>query len=107
LFSWRIAMAKTSLMQTRYLTEQDKQGLTRRLNRAGGQIHALRKMVEDAECVDKLLLQISAAKSALTEVALELMEKHLVNCTETCMGGEREEIIRRVTRAVAAVIRNG
>ncbi len=100
-------MAKTSLMQTRYLTDRDKQALIRRLNRAGGQINALRTMVEEAECVDKLLIQISAAKSALTEVALELMEKHLVNCTETCMEGQREEIIRRLTRAVAAVIRNG
>jgi len=100
-------MAKTSLMQTRYLSDEDKQALIRRLNRAGGQINGVRTMVEEAECVDKLLIQISAAKSALTEVALELMEKHLVNCTETCMEGQREEIIRRVTRAVAAVIRNG
>ena len=100
-------MAKTSLMQTRYLSDEDKQALIRRLNRAGGQINALRTMIEEAECVDKLLIQISAAKSALTEVALELMEKHLVNCTETCMEGQREEVIRRVTRAVAAVIRNG
>ncbi|MBI2899814.1 MAG: metal-sensitive transcriptional regulator [Planctomycetes bacterium] len=100
-------MAKASLMRTRYLADLDKQSLTRRLNRAGGQIVAIRKMVEEAECVDKLLIQISAAKAALTEVALELMEKHLVNCTESCMQGEREEIIRRVTRAVAAVVRNG
>jgi len=94
-------------MNTRYLTDEDKQSLIRRLNRACGQVNAVRRMVEEAECVDKLLHQISAAKSALTQVALELMEKHLVNCTETCMEGEREEIIRRVTRAVAAVVRNG
>lgn len=100
-------MAKAALMETRYLTEEDKQSLVRRLNRACGQINALRKMVEQSECVDKLLIQISAAKSALTQVALELMEKHLVNCAETCMGGDREENIRRVTRAVAAVLRNG
>ena len=100
-------MPKAALMATRYLCEEDKQALVRRLNRAYGQIGALRKMVEQAECVDKLLIQISAAKSALTQVALELMEKHLVNCTETCMGVDREENIRRVTRAVAAVLKNG
>jgi len=101
-------MPKSSAtMHTRYLTDEDKQALIRRLNRACGQVNAVRRMVEEAECVDKLLIQISAAKSALTEVALELMEQHLVNCTETCMEGEREEIIRRVTRAVAAVVRNG
>jgi len=99
-------MAKTALMATRYLADEDRSALIRRLNRAHGQIGALRKMVEESECVDKLLIQISAAKSALTQVALELMEKHLVNCTETCMGGDREENIRRVTRALAAVLKN-
>lgn len=76
-------MARTALMATKYLTEEDKQALVRRLNRAGGQINALRKMVEESECVDTLLIQISAAKAALTQAALELMEKHLVNCAET------------------------
>lgn len=100
-------MAKTRLMETRYQSDEDKESLMRRLNRAAGQIRGLSKMVENAECVDTLLIQISAAKAALTQVALELMEKHLVNCAETCMEGERGEIIRRVTRAAAAVIRNG
>lgn len=100
-------MAWLKMMRTRYLTDDDKRSLERRLNRAAGQVAGVRRMVEEAECVDKVLLQISAAKSALTEVALELMERHLVNCTETCMEGEREAIIRRVTRAVSAVIRNG
>lgn len=100
-------MTKTELMKTGYLGESDKRSLIRRLSRAGGQVGALRKMIEDSECVDKLLIQISAAKSALTHVALELMEKHLINCTETCMKGDREQIVRRVTRAVASVIKNG
>ena len=100
-------MAKTKWMETSYLDEAAKKSLVNRLNRASGQVTGLKKMVEESECVDKLLIQISAAKSALTHVALELMEKHLVNCTETCMAGERQAIVRRVTRALAAVIRNG
>ena len=79
----RLEMAKTASMQMRYLDDQAKQSLIRRINRAGGQVNGLRKMVEEADCVDKLLIQISAAKSALTQVAMELMEGHLVNCTET------------------------
>ena len=76
-------MAKTAPMDTRYLDDEAKRSLIRRINRAGGQVNGLRRMVEESECVDKLLIQISAAKSALTQVALELMEGHLVNCTET------------------------
>ena len=100
-------MARMELLTTRYLGEEDKQSLVRRLARARGPIDGLRQMVENSECVDKLLLQISAAKAALTHVALELMEKHLVNCVETCMGTNREENIRRVTQALAAVLKNG
>ena len=76
-------MARTTLMETKYLDGSAKQSLIRRINRAGGQVNALSKMVEGSECVDKLLIQISAAKAALTQTALELMEKHLVNCSET------------------------
>jgi DNA-binding FrmR family transcriptional regulator len=76
-------MPKASLMTTKYLAEEDKHAILGRLNRACGQINAVRKMVEQSECVDALLIQISAAKAALTQVALELMEKHLVNCAET------------------------
>ena len=76
-------MPKQAVMETRYLDDAAKQALIRRINRAGGQVNGLRKMIEESECVDKLLIQISAAKAALTQVALELMEGHLVNCTET------------------------
>ncbi|MCI0656594.1 MAG: metal-sensing transcriptional repressor [Acidobacteria bacterium] len=76
-------MTKASLMTTKYLTEEDRRSLLKRLNRAAGQINALRRMVEESECVDTLLIQISAAKAALTQAALELMEQHLVNCAET------------------------
>lgn len=100
-------MVRSDLMQTRYLSDPDKKALIGRLHRAGGQIRGLAKMVESSECVDALLIQIAAAKAALTQVALELMEKHLVSCVETCMEGKREEVIRRVSRALAAVIRNG
>ncbi len=76
-------MTRAKAMETRYLGDDAKNSLIRRINRAGGQVQGLRKMVEEGECVDKLLIQISAAKAALTQVALELMEGHLVNCTET------------------------
>ncbi|MFN3485624.1 MAG: metal-sensitive transcriptional regulator [Planctomycetota bacterium] len=64
------------------MTEEDNRSLLRRLNRAGGQLNAIRKMVEVSECVDALLIQISAVKAALTQTALELMEKHLVHCAQ-------------------------
>ena len=100
-------MVKEKLMQTRYLDPDAKKSLINRLSRACGQVNAVKKMVEESECVDKLLIHIATAKSALTHVALELMEKHLVNCTETCMQGDRADVVKRVTRAMAAVIRNG
>lgn len=100
-------MAKPNIMETRYLSEEDRRALLARLRRAQGQVAALSRMVERAECVDQLLVQIAAVKAALTQTALLLVERHLVDCVETCMEGERPEVVRRVMRAMAAVLRNG
>jgi DNA-binding FrmR family transcriptional regulator len=60
----------------------DKPGLLKRLNRIEGQVRGLNKMVEeDRYCVD-ILTQISAVRSALDAVALELLRDHTHGCVQ-------------------------
>ncbi len=60
----------------------DKPGLLKRLNRIEGQVRGLNKMVEeDRYCVD-ILTQISAVRSALDAVALELLRDHSHGCVQ-------------------------
>jgi DNA-binding FrmR family transcriptional regulator len=51
-----------------------------RINRISGQVSGIKKMVEeDRYCVD-ILTQISAARSALDALGVELLTSHLETC---------------------------
>jgi DNA-binding FrmR family transcriptional regulator len=65
-----------------------KTGLAQRLNRVEGQVRGIARMVEeDRYCVD-ILTQISAVRSALDAVALELLRNHAHGCVQdaVCSG---------------------
>ena len=58
----------------------NKDRLLKRLKRIEGQIRGLGKMVaDDKYCID-ILTQISAARSALDKVAVELVRDHAKHC---------------------------
>jgi DNA-binding FrmR family transcriptional regulator len=60
-----------------------KDRMAKRMNRITGQIAGIRQMIEqDRYCVD-ILNQISAARSALDALGIELLSNHL----ETCVVG--------------------
>lgn len=58
-----------------------------RVKRISGQINGIQRMIEDERyCVD-ILHQISAVRSALDALGVELLTSHL----ETCVVGERKK----------------
>ena len=60
--------------------EARRKKVVSRLNRIGGQVSGIKKMVEeDRYCVD-ILTQISAARSALDALGVELLTSHLETC---------------------------
>lgn len=59
---------------------QAKPDLIKRLSRVEGQVRGVSKMVQDDKyCID-ILTQVSAVKSALDKVALELLRDHARHC---------------------------
>jgi DNA-binding FrmR family transcriptional regulator len=61
---------------------RDKTGLVKRLNRIEGQVRGVNRMVDQGRyCVD-ILTQISAIRSALDAVALELLRDHTHGCVQ-------------------------
>ena len=70
-------------------------GVTQRLARIAGQVNGIRDMVEEGRPCDDLLVQLSSASSALTQVARLIMAEHLEHCVlagfET---GDRETIFK-------------
>lgn len=69
----------------RHVVQPNKAALLKRLARIEGQIRGISGMVEgDRYCVD-VLTQISAAKSALDAVAMQLLENHMKGCVSRAL----------------------
>lgn len=67
----------------KYMENETRAKLRSRVNRAGGQVQAIGRMMDDGVyCVD-ILTQIAAARSALDAIGVELLADHL----ETCVAG--------------------
>lgn len=77
----------------------DKDSLLRRLRRVEGQVRGLQRMVEDERyCID-VVTQVSAATTALEQVALQLLEDHVRHCVSEG-GASVEELMGAVERLV-------
>lgn len=59
---------------------EDKKLIINRLNRIGGQINGIAKMIEnDAYCND-VLVQLSAVKNSVKSLSTHILENHLYTC---------------------------
>ena len=80
---------------------ENKERLLKRLNRIEGQIRGLEKMVSDNKyCID-ILTQISAARSALDKVAVELVRDH----AKHCLAGSSGKVDEKADELADAVAR--
>jgi DNA-binding FrmR family transcriptional regulator len=76
-----------------------------RLKRIEGQVRGIRRMVESGRyCVD-ILQQLTAARRALGEVSLKVMNGHINGCVSTSIRrregrGKVEELMRTIQQFV-------
>ena len=70
-------------------------GVTQRLARIAGQVNGIRDMVEEGRPCDDLLVQLSSASSALTQVARLIMA--VLAGFET---GDRETTVENLKKAL-------
>lgn len=82
-----------------------KPQLTKRLNRASGQIGGIAKMIEnDQYCID-ILTQISAVRAALDKVALELVADHTRHCMNEADAELKDAKAAELTAAIGRLIK--
>ena len=74
-------------------SDEDKKALLSRLKRIEGQVRGLQGMIEkDAYCPD-ILIQVSAATSALNSFSRQLLSSHIRGCVKRdILNGEDETI---------------
>lgn len=95
-------MTKTA---SAYLDEASQKALCHRLSRAEGHVRAIQKMVQDQRCADEILLQVAAVKAAVNQFAAALLEQELNACMETCMAGDADERLNKVTKVLATLLK--
>jgi CsoR family transcriptional regulator, copper-sensing transcriptional repressor len=79
-----------------------KDELLRRLARVEGQVRGVSRMVEeDRHCIE-VMTQINAARGALDQIALGLLDGHMRHCL-LGPGGTRTSADARADEAMAAV----
>ncbi len=84
----------------RIRSEEELKKLTNRLNRIEGQIRGIRTMVEDGEyCID-ILMQVSAASSALDSFRRMILSDHI----RTCVSNDIKEGSTEKTEELISVL---
>ena len=90
----------------REVKQPHQHALLKRLKRIEGQVRGVARMIEEERyCVD-ILTQVSAAKSALDAVAMQLLEDHTRGCVQDAIRsghgegaiGELLDVVGKLTR---------
>lgn len=83
------------------VARNDKDDLLKRLNRIGGQVEGISRMVaDDRYCVD-VLTQIAAVRSALDALGLKLLHDHAQGCVQQAVrSGDGDHAIEELMKVV-------
>lgn len=73
------------------LCGEDHAKLIARINRIGGQVRGLKKMVEEDQDCLQVLKQIAAASGALRSLGAVILEDHLKGCVATAIQTKENE----------------
>ena len=88
-----------------YLDDAAQKSLADRLSRLEGHVRAVRRMVLERRCADEILLQVAAVKAALNKFSSSLLEHELRACMESCMDGDAEERLGKVTKVLTTLLK--
>lgn len=77
------------------------QDVQKRLSRIAGQVNGIKEMVENGRACEDILMQLSSASSALTQVARLVMTEHLEHCVvDGIEHGDKDATIANLKKAV-------
>lgn len=77
-------------------SNDEKKKLISRLNRIGGQIVGVAKMIDEDRYCDDILIQLSAINSAVKSLANTIVERHMNTCVVREIKNGNTEIIKEV-----------
>jgi len=91
----------------RYLSPELEQNVQNRLSRIEGHVRGVKRMLDEHQDCEDLLIQLAAIKSALNQVIIKVLEGHIETCVMECvLEGEGEEALERLQGALSLVLKN-
>ena len=97
----------TKASTTTYLEPGLVENLQARLNRIEGHVRGIKRMLDDKEDCESILIQASAVKAAMNQVIVKLLEGHMETCVADCVrAGDNEEALDRLKTALALVLKS-
>ncbi|MDE6411018.1 MAG: metal-sensing transcriptional repressor [Clostridia bacterium] len=80
--------------------EEELKSLISRVNRVKGQVEGIKAMLEENRYCGDILIQISAAESALRSLSYLILEEHLATCVTDKIKSGDKEIIKETVELV-------
>ena len=79
---------------------EDMKAITNHLSRAIGHLDAVKKMVEDGEDCSKVLIQLSAVKSAINNTGKLILKEHISHCIVDAVEHDDKKAIEDLNNAI-------
>jgi len=90
-----------------YLDPELVANLMARLNRIEGHVRGVKRMLEEKDDCESILVQTSAIRAALNQVIIKLLDGHMQTCVADCVrAGDTEQALERLNNAMALVLKN-
>jgi len=89
-----------------YLDPELVENLKARLNRIESHVRGIKRMLDDKEDCDSILVQTSAIRAALNQVIIKLLEGHMETCVADCIRAGDGQALDRLRSAMALVLKN-
>ncbi|MFQ5859782.1 MAG: metal-sensitive transcriptional regulator [Anaerolineae bacterium] len=89
-----------------YLSPELEENIQNRLSRIEGHVRGVKRMLDEHQDCENILIQLAAIKSALNQVIIKVLEGHMEVCVmEYVLEGEGEEALERLQSALSLVLK--
>ena len=88
--------------------EEKRDNIIKRLNRIEGQIKGIKKMIDKNICCNDVLIQISAARAAMSKVGMKLLEIYSENCMDEMQDdNNRDKVLKELLGTLEGYMKLG
>lgn len=88
------------------LNADTRRRVEHRLNRLGGQVEGIRRMIEEERGCEEILPQISAIRRAANGLSGELLQAHIGQCVRRSVeAGDEEQAVEQIQGVVKGLLK--